>query len=169
MSDFFIVVERKGKRRFQIAKLAVFLALAGLTICKAALGGPFPPQNKSGVLPAPAHLLPLPSGGPHTAFEEISPLIESVEIKKGNPFVEIFVKGYGHLDCYDVREFQVERTSHSTQIIPRLRRMNPSKPCKLGIKSFYDKAADLDPSSPSTEIIEVLGYRGWLRRNLKPL
>jgi len=105
---------------------------------------------------------------PHSAFEEVSPLIEEVLVKQGEPFVEVFLRGLGHLNCYDVREFQVEKTERGTQIVPRLRRLNPSKPCMLGLKEFYDKAADLDPANPSTQNIEVLGYRGWVKKSYKP-
>ncbi len=99
-------------------------------------------------------------------FEEISPLIQDIEIKKGDPFIEVFIVGAGNLDCYDVREFAVEKMPNSTHIIPRLRRLNPLKPCKIGLKTFRDKAADLDPANPSSYQIEVLSYKGWQKRSL---
>lgn len=106
---------------------------------------------------------------PHNSFfEEVSPLIEEVVVKKGDPFVEVFIRAVGHLNCYDVREFQIEKTASATLIVPRLRRLNPSKGCVLGLKEFYDKAADLDPANPATQHIQVLGYRGWVQESYKP-
>ncbi len=99
-------------------------------------------------------------------LEEVSPLIEEVELVPGDPYLEIFVRGSGHLDCYDVREFAVEKTSDATLIIPRLRRSAPSTPCKMGLKTFRDKAADLDPRIPSSKEIRVLGFRGWHGRSI---
>lgn len=104
--------------------------------------------------------------GPHSRLEEVSPLVEDIEIKKGDPYLEVFIGGLGHLDCYDVREFVVEKMSGETRIIPRLRRSDSHKPCKLGLKRFKDKAADLDPHSPASEQIAVLGFSGWHKRHL---
>lgn len=99
--------------------------------------------------------------GPHSRLEEVSPLIDAVEVKKGDPYLEVFITGHGHLDCYDVREFVVDRKADVTEIIPRLRRSSPDKPCKVKLQSFRDKAADLDPYARASYNIQVLGFRGW--------
>lgn len=104
---------------------------------------------------------------PHSRLEEVSPLIDDIEVVQGNPYLEVFIAGQGHLDCYDIREFQVDKTADATQIIPRLRRSKPEKSCNLGLKRFRDKAADLDPASPASNEIQVLGFRGWHKRKLK--
>jgi len=126
------------------------------------LGGPSQPlSGRTGNDPAP-HQLSLPR------LEEASPIIEDIEIKPGQPYTEVFVTGLAHLDCYDVREFHVEvhEAEKSTRIIPRLRRSNSFKPCRLGLKTFRDKAADIDPNLPTSQIIEVLGFRGLHTRHL---
>lgn len=104
--------------------------------------------------------------GPHSRLEEVSPLVEDIEIKKGDPYLEVFIGGLGHLDCYDVREFSVEKVEGETRIVPRLRRSDAHKPCKLGLKRFKDKAADLDPQNPASLKIAVLGFSGWHRREI---
>jgi hypothetical protein len=102
----------------------------------------------------------------HSRLEEVSPLVDDVEIVRGDPYIEVFVKGTGHLACYDVREFVVEKLPHETRIIPRLRRSKPKEPCPSGLMTFRDKAADLDPTQPSSKRIAVLGFRGWHYRTL---
>jgi hypothetical protein len=99
-------------------------------------------------------------------LEEISPLIQDIELIKGDPFIEVFIKGSAHLSCYDVREFVVEKKADRTLIIPRFRRSDSEKPCKLGLKEFRDKAADLDPANPASYRVEALGFRGWSRKIL---
>jgi hypothetical protein len=127
------------------------------------LGGPGQLTGSSGASPAPRPLS-LPR------LEEISPIIDDVELKPGDPYVEVFVTGVAHTDCYDVREFDVQRleAEGKTRIIPRLRRSNSFKPCRLGLKPFRDKAADLDPNLASSREVEVLGFRGLHVRRLKP-
>ncbi|MBS1983952.1 MAG: hypothetical protein JST16_07245 [Bdellovibrionales bacterium] len=104
--------------------------------------------------------------GPHSGLEEVSPLILDIELVKGDPYIEVFVTGMGHLDCYDVHEFDVQKTPTYTQIVPRLKRSKPERPCKLGLKKYRDKAADLDPQSPASLEVHVLGFRGWHKRIL---
>lgn len=131
-----------GGGHFSLAALLMLSA-------KCAFGGPTQPQ-----ILTPNH------------FSEVSPLLQDVEIKKGEPFIEVFIEGWGHLDCFTVREFLVEKKAQSTQIIPRLRRVDTASKCKLGLKMFRDKAADLDPNNPASYEIEVLGYKGWEKRSL---
>ncbi len=119
----------------------MFLGVLG--VANSALGGATQPES------------------PHSRLEEVAPLIESVEIIPSKPYLEVFVTGTGHLDCFNVREFIVEKTEEATLIIPRLRRSDPNSPCRLGLSSFRDKAADLDPSVASSKKIRVLGFRGW--------
>ena len=126
-------------------------AFGSLVISVSVLGGPSQP-----------HLVAQPR------LEEIAPIIENVEIKKGDPFIEVFITGTGHLDCYDSREYQVEVGTTSTRIIPRLKRTNALRSCKKDLKSFRDKAADLDPYNPASQEVEVLGFRGIHRKRLTP-
>ncbi len=125
------------------------LVILLMAFAKAASGGP--PHSQSSM---------------QNHFSEVSPLIQTIEIQKGDPFIEVFISGWGHLDCFDAREFVVERNASSTAIVPRLRRFNATRPCKLGLKFFRDKAADLDPALASSYEIEVLGYKGWEKRSL---
>lgn len=145
---------------------ALAVAVAGFTAISAnVLGGPGQPQVvPPGSSPAAPHQLSLPR------LEEIAPLIEDVELKPGTPYMEVFVTGLAHLDCYDVREFHVEflEAEKKTRIVPRFRRSNSFKPCRLGLKTFRDKAADLDPALPTSQEVEVLGFRGLHVRRPKP-
>jgi len=118
-------------------------------------------------LAATRHVNAVPNQTPAaTHFEEVSPLIEDIELKRGDPFIEVFITGSGHIDCYDSREYVVEKLERKIRIIARLRRLPTSKRCKLGVKTFKDKAADLDPQSPASYEVEVLGFKGWSRRTM---
>ena len=101
-------------------------------------------------------------------FIEESPIIQDVEIIKGNPFIEVFISGNNETSCFDVHEYAVEKTDKVTKIVPRFRRSWAEKPCDGKMHYFREKAADLDPISPASYEVQVLGYHGWHSRSLKP-
>jgi hypothetical protein len=104
---------------------------------------------------------------PNKPFTEISPQVEDVEVKVGDPFIEVFVKGTVTKDCFEHQEYHVEKMADHTRIIPRFRTSSPDQVCKnKKNESFRDKAADLDPHHPSSAEVRVLGYQGWIVRKL---
>ena len=118
-------------------------------------------------LKAGAGLVPPPEKRERqTRFEEISPLVTHVELKMGDPFIEVFISGMAELDCFDVHEFVVEKKNDRTLVIPRFRRSNPEMSCKGELKEFHDKAADLDPANVASRKVDVLGYRGWIHESI---
>jgi hypothetical protein len=100
--------------------------------------------------------------GENSSLYEVSPVVLEVEVKKGDPFLEVFIKGSGDIGCNDKREYQVQREIVETIIVPRLERSRPEAPCKPRIEEFRDKVADLDPNSEASNLIKVLGYNGWI-------
>lgn len=101
------------------------------------------------------------------ALQEISPYVIEIEILRNELFLEVFLKGKGDLGCYDQREYEVRRKDpDSTVVIPRLKRSKPDTPCKPSFEEFRDKVADLDAAADSSYHIRVLGYRGWVTREI---
>lgn len=144
---------QRGLARAKLAKIIIYF------VCLARFAGASspPPAPNTAVLLRREH---------QARLEEISPLVNDVEIKKGDPFIEVFVSGTAHTDCYDVREYVVEKTDAKTLIVPRFRRSNSEKACRVGLRDFRDKAADLDPANLASYQIEVLGFRGWVKSRL---
>jgi hypothetical protein len=100
-------------------------------------------------------------------FEELAPVVTDVVVKKGDPFVEVFITGYVNEDfCFEKKEYAVEGDANETRIIVRFRKSSGGPACKGGRKFFSDKAADLDPNSPAAKIVKVLGYYGWQEARL---
>jgi hypothetical protein len=97
-------------------------------------------------------------------LQEISPHIQEVVVRQGDPFIEVYLKAEAALNCYDVREYDVERHDSKTRIIPRLRRSKPGEPCEQKMESFEDKMADLDPNLESAYSLEILGFMGWISK-----
>jgi len=98
---------------------------------------------------------------PVSRFVEFSPKIVAVEVLKGDPFLEVFVSGYATVDCFDIREYHVEKYDTHTSVVPRFRSSKPDELCKSPMVMFREKAADLDPNSPASGRVEVLGEAGW--------
>lgn len=98
-------------------------------------------------------------------FSEVCPQIDDVQVKLGDPFVEVFVMGTAAKECFDQQEYHVVIEADRTLIIPRFRNSNPEVPCKTkGPSQFTDKAADLDPNHPATGNVSVLSFQGWIHR-----
>lgn len=97
---------------------------------------------------------------------ERSPTVLEVVVRKGSPFIEVYLKAMAPINCYDVREYSVRRDTERTIIVPVLRNSQPGKDCGLEEAIYEDKVADLDPTQESAYEIEVLGYRGWHSYNL---
>lgn len=112
------------------------------------LGGPSQPQYQA------------------SGLEERSPKVLDVIVRMGDPFIEVYLSASGPLNCYDIREYIVERQQDKTKIIPILRRSAPQTPCEPILQSFEDKVADLDPNLESAYLLEVLGFRGWHKREI---
>lgn len=89
-----------------------------------------------------------------------------VVVRKGTPFIEVYLRAQAAVDCYDVREYSVRREAERTVIIPVMRNSRPGKSCDPSESSYEDKVADLDPNQESAYQIDVLGYRGWHTYNL---
>jgi hypothetical protein len=102
----------------------------------------------------------------NSGLQEVSPQILDVIVRRGDPFIEIYIRGQGFLKCYDIHEYDVERSATKTVIIPRLKRSRPSEPCEQTLEDFEDKVADLDPNLESAYSLEVLGYKGWYKKEL---
>ncbi len=100
--------------------------------------------------------------GENSSLMEIAPVITQVDLKKGDPFWELFITAYGDIGCYDKREYEILRQSGTTLIIPRMQRSRPESECKSRRDEFRDKVADLDPQSASSQLIRVLSYNGWI-------
>jgi hypothetical protein len=113
-------------------------------------------------------LMGSPSGAEsYGALQEISPYVQEIEILKNELFIEVFLSGIGDLGCYDQREYDVRRNQGSkTIVVPRLKRSKPETGCLTEWKAFRDKVADLDAASDSSYQIDVLGYRGWVTRQV---
>jgi hypothetical protein len=131
--------------------LALFVNVA---LSKEVHGGPTQPP-----LHADSRML-------NPALQEVSPKILDVIVRKGDPFIEVYIKALGQLSCYDEREYEVTRQYNKTIIVPRLKRSRPGTPCELRLEEFEDKIADLDPNLESAYSLEVLGYTGWYRKEL---
>ncbi len=125
------------------------------------LGGPTQPPSDLESQQGLVALTPQSSG-----LEERSPDIQDVIVRMGDPFIEVYLKASGGLNCFDIREYTVERLQDKTVIIPVLRRSKPLTPCEPIRKNFEDKVADLDPNLDSAYLLEVLGFKGWHRREL---
>jgi hypothetical protein len=102
-------------------------------------------------------------------LEEVSPLIERIELKRSPVSIEVFIAGVAHTACYDTRDIEVVKKENSTLIIPRLKRSHPFTSCKIGLSRFNEKIADLDPLSASSRLVSVLGFRGWHHRLIDEL
>jgi hypothetical protein len=102
----------------------------------------------------------------NSGLQEMSPHIIDIIVRRGDPFIEVYIKGMGYLRCYDRHEYDVERSDTKTIIIPRLRRSKPGETCEAALEEFEDKVADLDPNLDSAYSLEVLGYTGWYKREL---
>lgn len=102
----------------------------------------------------------------NSGLQEVSPQIIEIIARRGDPFIEVYIKGQGFLKCYDIHEYDVERSDTKTVIIPRLKRSKPSEPCEQQLQEFEDKVADLDPNLDSAYSLEVLGYKGWYKKEL---
>jgi len=133
---------------WEVVKLPLFVALMGYVGAKA-LGGPTQPLSFA-----------------QPGLEEISPVIDEVELVPGANSIEVFVSGYGVLDCYDTRDTVVEVRPHSTFIVPRFKRRFAGAPCQTSARSFREKVADLNPQLDSSYVVEILGFRGIHRRQL---
>ena len=139
-------------------KVGIFLfltAFSNKTLSQEAHGGPTqpaPPMTETEVM--------------NSGLQEVSPQILDVIVRRGDPFIEIYIKGQAFLKCYDIHEYDVERTPTKTIIIPRLKRSKPSEPCEQIVEDFEDKVADLDPNLDSAYSLEVLGYKGWYTKDL---
>jgi len=100
-------------------------------------------------------------------FYEIAPRIIKVEVKMGEPFVEVFVSGeLPEEGCYEKKEYIVEPLKSHTQIIARFRKDQSGKNCQKIDRVFYEKIADLDPAQSSSKKVEVLGFEGWIEGTL---
>jgi hypothetical protein len=139
-------------------KVGIFLfltAISNKTLSQEAHGGPTqpaPPMTETEVM--------------NSGLQEVSPQILDIIVRKGDPFIEVYIKGQAFLKCYDIHEYDVERTPTKTIIIPRLKRSKPSEPCEQVFADFEDKVADLDPNLDSAYSLEVLGYKGWYTKEL---
>ena len=100
--------------------------------------------------------------GENSSLYEVSPVVLEVEVLKGDPFLEVFIKARGDTGCNDKREYHIQREVVETIIVPRLQRSRPESPCKPNNEEFRDKVADLDPNSEASKLIKVLGYNGWI-------
>jgi len=95
-------------------------------------------------------------------FLEIAPIVTKVIVKKGDPFIEVFLQGeIAEGDCFDKKEYLVETKKDYTQVLARFRKNNPDAECKAKASTFTDKVADLDPANPASQIVKVLGFYGW--------
>ena len=101
------------------------------------------------------------SGELKESLVEQSPLIDEVEIIKGDNFLEVFVSGTSETDCYEFREYEVEKKENFIQIIARFRTAQADKVCTKLMKNFREKVADLDANDPRSRTVKVLGYNGW--------
>jgi hypothetical protein len=106
--------------------------------------------------------------GENSSLMEVAPTILDLELKKGDPFWELFIVAVGDLGCYDKREYEISRETSETLVIPRLQRSRPESTCKPRKDSFRDKVADLDPNSTSSQKIRVLSYNGWIEVGREP-
>lgn len=145
----------------QVRRSVSFLTI----LCVALSSTLFAPSSRAD---APAqNFLSLDRTIVNRGFLEVAPVISQVVIKKGDPFIEVFINGdVPEGDCYDKKEFIVEALKDETQVIARFRRLNPEQPCRSKIKSFSEKVADLDPNNPASKVVQVLGYYGWTRGEL---
>ena len=107
------------------------------------------------------------------AFVEKSPYVDDVELVIGDPFLEIFVNGKAELGCYTHHEYSVEKKENETLIVPRFRSFDIDKKCEAKLEPFREKAADLVVDSPSSSLIKVLGFNGWViktfRSDIRPV
>jgi hypothetical protein len=101
----------------------------------------------------------------NSGLQQVSPQVVDIIVRRGNPFIEVYLKGQGYLKCYDSREYHVERSEDKTIIVPVLKRSKPGEPCEPLFEEFEDKVADLDPNLASAYSLEVLGYKGWYRKD----
>jgi len=136
------------------------LAFVTLVLSTNVLGGPTQPATKD--LTASQQAL----SGHSSGLEERSPEVLDIVVRMGDPFIEVYLKAAGPLECFDIREYSVKRQEDKTIIIPILRRSKPLTPCEPTRKTFEDKVADLDPNLDSAYLLEVLGFRGWHKREL---
>ena len=123
------------------------------------LGGPTQPA-----------LSALKTSGAPSQFDslvEIAPNITDVEIKKSASSIEVFLTGEAKLECYDLREFVVQKEAAKVMIVPRFRSSKPDHECQGSLKTFHAKVADLDPANSASYHVRVLGYLGWIHRDLE--
>jgi hypothetical protein len=107
---------------------------------------------------------PSSTEGSKKAFFEKSPIIDEVEVFIGDPFVEVFIRGRVEKDCFSDREYSIEKKENETIIIPRFKTFDIDRKCESRLVDFREKAADLDPQSPSSRKIKVLSYLGWIEQ-----
>ncbi|MEO5667736.1 MAG: hypothetical protein ABIR96_06750 [Bdellovibrionota bacterium] len=139
----------------KVGPFLILTALISMTLSQEAHGGPTQPAT-------PMTETEVMNSG----LQEVSPQILDIVVRRGDPFIEVYLKGMGYLKCYDVHEYDVERGDSKTVIIPRLKRSKPSEPCEQTLGEFEDKVADLDPNLDSAYSLEVLGYKGWYKKEL---
>ncbi len=94
-------------------------------------------------------------------FEEFSPIVEDIQVNRNEHFLEVFVEGWAAMDCFEARDYAVQKLVDRTRIVPRFRKRMPEKKCSKELKKFREKAADLDLSNPASYNLEVLGFHGW--------
>lgn len=126
--------------------------LCSFALSKDVHGGPTQPATETEVM--------------NSGLQEVSPQILDVIVRRGDPFIEIYIQGLAYRACYDIHEYDVERTATKTVIIPRLKRSKPGEPCEQILEEFEDKVADLDPNLDSAYSLEILGYKGWYKKVL---
>jgi len=139
----------------KVGPFLILTALFNMSLSQEAHGGPTQPAS-------PMTETEVMNSG----LQEVSPQIIEIIVRRGDPFIEVYLKGQGFLKCYDIHEYDVERSETKTVIIPRLKRSNPSEPCEQHLEEFEDKVADLDPNLDSAYSLEVLGYKGWYKKEL---
>ena len=88
-------------------------------------------------------------------------------MKKSASGIEVFLTGEAKTDCYDLREFVVQKEASKVMIVPRFRFSKPDHECQGSLKTFHAKVADLDPANPASYHVRVLGYLGWIHRDLE--
>jgi len=139
----------------KVGPFLVLTAICNMTLSQEAHGGPTQPAS-------PMTETEVMNSG----LQEVSPQILDIIVRRGDPFIEIYIRGLAFLKCYDIHEYDVERRDTKTVIVPRLKRSKPSEPCEQVLTEFEDKVADLDPNLDSAYSLEVLGYKGWYKKEL---
>jgi len=97
--------------------------------------------------------------------EEISPVLDVIELREGLRSVALYLEGWVPSDCYEEREVEVDRKGNTVVVVPRFRRKNFLKACQSRIQSFAQEIYEFPKNSTMPQRLEILSHLGWHHRD----